>query len=960
MRTKHLLWTMALPALFAACSSEDVFEAGQADQLAGRKVLENITFTLGDAETRFDRGETGWSFSEEDAFGACLVDYYAEAAEAKRGAVDNYKLSSTIQTNYQYVIDKATGTWHTPALMVEGNYVFYAPYNAKHLSRKPLQIVTPVTQQLDVNEDGSVKPYSAINNVIATGNPFFISYQFLPEEGQSKNLSLTLRPIFALPEMTVENEKTEDVTIKKLIIKTNDNFVVSAPMKIGTADAVASATSTGLVGNFFNVGAEDKKNNPWGAWVKAENASGLNGATTDLQDVTDAPEANIIVVNIPGGMVVKAGQKAKFNIVLPAKKYTADTEVYAYINDSEGYKFTISNNATFFPNKRYPQEEYTNAGSLSSKAGSIMTAKIVKDMKTQEIGGAAVPVVVASTEELVKALTNGAKSFNVIPTTKDVAINADVLKAMRQVNFQGMTVKGDIKIEGGENAEGALEINEQITIDGTATVKGFVTLNQGSSATAILTATTVSVDKNADLTINKATINNLKNAGHVDVAGDSTIGSVENASTGTLDINKDLTLTTLANKGTVNMNYAGYNYTPAAVEGTWNVNANMSVQRAATVKDEATVTVVEGAVVSGATITIEGGAEVNVNGRVENTLSLAGNFVAAGSEKNKDATLNVNDGAFIKASVSGTGNASVNIMNVAKGATFFNAPTLTNMTSIYTFTGNISKAEEVPTYPAGINKVVIDGNVTVLQAYNVEPAGCDLVITGNVESKDDVTLGVAGKTVTVEGNVEIADEEVTFAGSVVTVGGTLKLANTTNSGVVATSPTSVTLNNVTIDKALTLANATTVVVKGSITAKDDLILTRAAIADFYGNILMVDTKSVVFNATAATVINIRGNVTLEGATTAGTFDLNSTTSTTVNVWGDNTLTIASRASITTNGTQTVSFDSKTLKNDGVTAATKRGQVANGGTVSKAAAAYDKSGATPALGQGWWTGTTATN
>lgn len=954
MRTKHLLWTMALPALFAACQSEDVFDAGQVDSLAGRKVLNDITFTLNGAETRFDRGESGWEFSASDAFGACLVDVYSKNDDAERGAIDNYLLSEYIQTNYQYAYNESTGTWSTPARMVEGNYVFYAPFNEAHLSRGPVDVVTPVSQQLDVNADGSADTYSVINDVVKSGNPFFVTYAFLSAENQPKELKLSLMPIFAMPEVTIKNEKTTDVTIKKFVVKTAEDFAVKAPLNVGTSGSVASAASGGVVGNFFNVG-EESKDNAFGAWVNsdAKDANYLVGETTDVMG-TPTASTNIIVVEIPEGLTIKAGGEEKFNIVMPAKKYAGTTEkpttVYAYINDEEGYSFEITDNMTFRPNKRYPQEEYINAGSLSSKAGSLFTAKIAKTAEVEEIGEE-FPVVVSTTAELVAAVKNGTKRFKVIPTSDKVAINAAVVDAMRQVNFQGMVIEGDIRIEGGAGEAAALTLNEDVEINGTATVSGYVVLDKSATGNKMLTAKTVKVGENGDLTIKNAKITNLENAGHVTIAAESTVNaSVKNNAKGTLDIDGTLT-TSVENSGTVNVN-ANYSYAGTELKGVWNVEAGvMTLEYAATVAEDAGITV--NATLTGAAVTIAPNGTMTVAGRVENAIELNGYKAQTTSESNKPATLNVNDGAFIKAKVgaaSNNTNANVNIMNVQKGTTFFNTPDLSYITSTYTYTGTITKGGEVPSVPEGINIVKINGGVTAMEAYDVAFPDCDLIITGNVESKAAIELGANGKKLTVNGYVEVAGGELTLAAKEVEIKGALTAGAAGT--VEASNPTKVTLGSLNIANTTTglTLNAAIEVTVGAITSKANIDFSAATNIELKGNILMAENKKI--EARKDNKIDILSNVTLEGELSLG--------ETEINVWGNKTLTIAQGAEISAD--TSVAFKSQLKASaDATTNATKRGQVVNNGTVSGAAEAYDGAddNATEATGLGWWSGDAAT-
>ena len=941
MRTKHLLWTMALPALFAACSSEDVFEAGQADQTVGRKLLNDITFTLDGADTRFDRGESGWSISEGDAFGACLVDVYSEDENAKR-PVENYKLAKYIQTNYQYAYDKSSGAWTTPARMVEGNYLFYAPFNENHLGRTPMEVIVPVSQQLDVDANGVVDPYSAINNVIKTGNPFFVGYQFLPAENQEKSIKLSLRPIFAMPEISVKNDKAEDVTIKKVVIKTANNFDVKADLKITNSETVASASVGGVVGNFYNVGAESKTN-PWGAWVNSTNTANknLNGTTADLM-ANSAASTNIIVVNVPDGMTVKAGETVKFYVVMPAKKYTGTTTVYAYINDEEGFSFSITDAMTMYPNKRYPQEEYLNDGSLSSKAGKMFTNTIAKAAEPQTISET-FPVVVSTTEELVAAVKNGTKAFKVIPTSDKVAINETVVEAMRQVNFQGMTIDGDIIIEGGADAKSALTLAEKVTINGTATVKGCVVLDKSANNTSV-TASTVKVESGASLNVKNASISYLENKGTVDA--NAVVTRIENKAEGVLNLAK--APTTLKNLGTVNIAVADYACAGGTMEGIWNVNKNMSITIAATIAKDAVVTIASGVKVSGAQITVDAEGELNINGRVDNDIVLNGTVDTTNG--NKDAVLNVNDGATIVGAVSGTsGSGEANIVNVDKGASFFTPATLMDLTSIYTHNGDVTKSNKLAAV-SNVNKVVVNGDI--ISSAEMTSTGinnAELVVNGDILVASGAALTIDATTISVK-NVTLNANLIQSA-SELAISGTLKV----NAGAIYTSA-KMSVGKLDSEIALTWTGVQNLTI-GEIISKGSLTLGKAD-ADinvlFKGNILLAGANAIIFPATTTkkATIKVFGNVELKGAMTLT--PATATAESSITVYGNSVLTIATGSSIKGGTASKVKFDSASTNPDGTAiSGAETGKVVNNGTVKGVAAVYTENSTYP-----WWTGTAA--
>ena len=175
MKTKHLFLAMALPLAFAACTSEEIIENAQDQNLDARKALGEVELVFGDEVNSRMTAEGGnIGFVVGDGVGACLVDVYSKNADAAKAAVaiNNYLLTDYIQTNYQYKYDGSS--WATTARMVEGNYVFYAPYNGEHLARTAIKTGVNNVQNLTLAEDGTIDKYSALDEFLKSGQPAYV------------------------------------------------------------------------------------------------------------------------------------------------------------------------------------------------------------------------------------------------------------------------------------------------------------------------------------------------------------------------------------------------------------------------------------------------------------------------------------------------------------------------------------------------------------------------------------------------------------------------------------------------------------------------------------------------------------------------------------------------------------------------------------------------------------------
>lgn len=134
MKTKHLLAAIMLPALFAACTNDELESVSQnAETVNGRKLADNVTLSLSmtdDANTRLAYGSNGYTWQENDAIGACLMDVITNDYYNPYNYTwsERFDLTDYIQTNYKFTRD-ANGAWKTEAKLCEGNYFFCYPYN---------------------------------------------------------------------------------------------------------------------------------------------------------------------------------------------------------------------------------------------------------------------------------------------------------------------------------------------------------------------------------------------------------------------------------------------------------------------------------------------------------------------------------------------------------------------------------------------------------------------------------------------------------------------------------------------------------------------------------------------------------------------------------------------------------------------------------------------------------------
>lgn len=212
MRTRHILFTMVLGAALAACTSEEDFKvAGNASgtDLTIRPVVGSEIVLDGDeAATRLALG-TGARpvWGANDKLGAAIIDKASYGSEEEywtqqndphnKKPVELYNIIESYGCNNAFTTTNGGATWSAEHPMVEGNYLFYAPYQEGLSLRSPLKVRVPKQQNASTEK-------SALEEFYNSGNVVQVGYKFISgDERQSPSVGLF--NIFAYPKFTVTN-----------------------------------------------------------------------------------------------------------------------------------------------------------------------------------------------------------------------------------------------------------------------------------------------------------------------------------------------------------------------------------------------------------------------------------------------------------------------------------------------------------------------------------------------------------------------------------------------------------------------------------------------------------------------------------------------------------------------------------------------------------------------------------
>ena len=576
MRTKHLLYTMALASIFAACTQDEFETVNGADALAGRKSIGKVTFTEAPS-TRWDVDNFNTINPEAgDGYSLLLVDVPRHGLDGQHVyPIDNYELVNEVQTNYVFKTDDGAN-FSNDAELVEGNYLFVAPAQEGKLDRKTVEITLPTEQNLSLGADGKLDPLSAIKEFAESGYPFYIGHRFLSEGGEVSTPAM--RNIFAFPEITVKNtdvRRDQKAILKQVILKRTDgkSFTINA-----TVDTRKAATV--LTNEWFEAAGEDTKGQlVVGGWaghmsktfgetipegenglikqdwkedgtpveipenvnyevtyLNGDNAkyyaydNGLFGDKLEIgwtSDLLGTPEStsSYIVINMPGeGIELGYNETITFNAIIPAEQYVMgsdknDLEIYAVLQNDEAWQKIVDSNTNvdMRPGKRYPAQDYTGLEVKDNK-GRYFTIDINEEA-TDGLGG--------------YKQVSAASILGGVTTVKTTADLVAAIKANSSTEVLNITIEGrnvvyndevnkavarttcqDVNIQGYIKVEGSNDPQNPLIVDPRVTIEQVV-IEKGNVQAGAANLKSVFVAKGGALNLTETTAGNavIDNAG---------------------------------------------------------------------------------------------------------------------------------------------------------------------------------------------------------------------------------------------------------------------------------------------------------------------------------------------------------------------------------------------------------------------------------------------------------------
>lgn len=230
MKTKHLLYSVALAGLFAACSDEEyVSGIAQSAQNADRPTVSNVSIEMGEANTRLEFNDAG-SFVWEEGDSLCVMLMDENNTGVRYGSADKtekwnalswlqrYHLVDYVHTNYPFAYDVSSGSFVTSANMLEGNYFLAYPYVSFTGQRQAY---------FDISKQKQIGNTSESRRKAYADNQRFIGYAKLDAgSGASEikaNMMEVLAPVRINVRSQINNEGQDKLQITKIVLM-NDGF----------------------------------------------------------------------------------------------------------------------------------------------------------------------------------------------------------------------------------------------------------------------------------------------------------------------------------------------------------------------------------------------------------------------------------------------------------------------------------------------------------------------------------------------------------------------------------------------------------------------------------------------------------------------------------------------------------------------------------------------------------------
>ncbi len=310
-----------MPALFAACSSEDDFQLDNgAASLKGRKLIDtDLVFNFDkQANTRLSVGDGAIVLDTKDQVAAALID------KVGTPGVNGYEITDGIATNHPFSLEN--GLWKTPSRLVEGNYLFYYQYNpALNGSRKKAVPYSINQVQYAYDTKDANKTFNSIQAI--QDNAMGIGYAFLKADNKgetAEKVNVNMYNLFAFLKFKITSN-ISGLEVQQILVKRGESgkqFSLSGTLS-NTKIATQGSKKVGDVTNAGVLVPVDRDGQPSDPAHKYTADFGTPAGTG----------SDYVIISLPD--VAATSTAKEVYMVIPAQNYANDETGAANNNGAE-------------------------------------------------------------------------------------------------------------------------------------------------------------------------------------------------------------------------------------------------------------------------------------------------------------------------------------------------------------------------------------------------------------------------------------------------------------------------------------------------------------------------------------------------------------------------------------------------------------------------------------------------
>ena len=441
---KKLLWTLALPAVLASCSQDDLISEGITNNAPQGKAISGVTFTIAkngsdaNADTRAEWVDNKISFEQGDLVSLFWLGEDGYTQNNTNGTF-NYAAPTSIATGALNGRSNAVfrtedgATFTAEAVVYEGYNLLVYPGDTKHVEDQQIVVSLPTTQ--DASEDFTENVIyvgdsilhihqPALNRVDATKviGGYYNAYGNLGDtedpntSGYAHGIQTGVKLLSSLLNMNLRiiNTNATDVKIQKVVLRTinhtsekmfatSGNLVADAGSLTYGGTAVPAKFTSNVKGNVSTNITEYR--DPWFAatttgateeiTLDCEDVETVKGGTKVTMLLLPADLTNIASATNTAGVqpvldvytnygVVRVGGNVESGDAHSNCIFESDGVTYAADNDNEALQDIVTNTANYVVRTEMPSTNSSKAY-YYFKSGVSMTRVINVDMQKANI-----------------------------------------------------------------------------------------------------------------------------------------------------------------------------------------------------------------------------------------------------------------------------------------------------------------------------------------------------------------------------------------------------------------------------------------------------------------------------------------------------------------------------------------------------------------------------------------------